>query len=233
MQSFLGGNFKILSYQYPLILVFISCIVVWLFKEKNHFILEISMIGSIVFFYVFIHDTGIYSALVTPIMYFFIALIFQYKTYYKMIALSILLTLNFSIFIFKQSTILLTFSERNPEHIEKWAKELLPANSKVVGDDVYFYAVTKNKSSFQYVRRGSDIKFRVNYHSTVFKADYLFFSKKYENEVLDEYLKRFVVLKTFEYKCKHTSKLPSEWLNKLGINATLSYDGVLYKVKPK
>jgi hypothetical protein len=113
-------------------------------------------------------------------------------------AIILLLFFNFGLVGFKYFVVLRDYKERSPKLLGAWMSKRVPADSKVVADDKYYYAVTGDGSQFQYYVRGGTEAERVAYHTDIWKADYLlvedtatFLFRKYRDHaklrLLDEY----------------------------------------------
>ena len=235
--SYLGGNLRIPSFQYCLIIVTIGLIIVYFKQFKSNIIAKLSL-AIILFFYVIINDTGLYSTLIIPFYYIIIATMLDISDIkskiYKIILFGILI-INFSIFSFKSLSIVFSINERNASPIENWVKNNVTSGKKIIGDDRYFYAAIKNKCNFQYTERGESLQEVVNYQYNVFKPDYIFFSKQTTPEVINEYRKLFNMSDSLIYSPNFSvNQIDFKVIRRLLYsNTTISncYDGTLYRIK--
>lgn len=238
--SFLGGNFKPQFYQYPMILMGLLSVAIILkkrFKDYHFWILLL----PVILFYLLIKDTGAYSAMVVPFWYLLIGIAYhefmgQENINFKRVipVLPVLLLLiNAGIFIIKSATIITTIPQRDNNLLTKWVNNHIPAGSKVVGDDRYYYAVINNQSDFQYLQRILSNEERALYHKKNYHPDYLFISNQTRPEMINAYKKHFEFSETHKYTPPTQQNLFTMITSKIPMQIQSSLEGTLIKIHPK
>lgn len=203
--SYLGGRLYIPFYQWPLILTaIISTVIIILNKTKIQILLLLGL--PILTFYIIVADTGAYSALIMPFWYLIIALALANCNANKKIVRVLLysgvvatLFVNVGIFSVKAATIVGSQTERNPHQLQTWVNEHIPKNSKIVGDNRYYYACIKNNCDFQYIEGGNNHSVIVQYYLNNYQPIYLFISTQTPKELLAAYNKEYSFLEQWEY----------------------------------
>lgn len=240
--GFVGGNFNIPFYQFPMVSTGVISIIILLKTCRTSQTLWLFLL-PIISFYLLVKDTGAYSAMVVPFWYGTIALAasqilqkqFVSQTIPRMtwLCLGLLLFINTGIFATKSMTILAGKSERDPKAIEAWVAKTIPPHCKIVGDDRYFYACLSNHCSFQYLDRLGTPDERARYHLENFRPDYLFASTQTPKEVLDAYGRYYTFYDTLRY-------VPATSMNqwallpfKLPIQISSSYEGMVIRLEAK
>lgn len=239
--NYIGGNLYIPFYQWPLIITaFVSAAFI-IIKRKNLAILFLLSL-PIVTFYIVVTDTGAYSALIVPFWYLIIGLGLKQaqetklnKVTSKSIhgAVIIIALCNIGIFTLKAATIVTSQPERDPRPLQTWVNKHIPENSKIVGDDRYYYACIKNNCDYQYIDRVKDHATRARFHVTKFQPDFLFISNQTSKEVVDAYKKEFDFLDTKNYSPPKENSFITKILEILPITVQTSYEGTLIIVKAK
>ncbi|MGB0524399.1 MAG: hypothetical protein ACPGJS_15620 [Flammeovirgaceae bacterium] len=101
---------------------------------------------------------------------------FKNKSYRKqlfLLPIFALLAYNGLFFILKNAQAIAGAQQRDHQLAEKFIAKHIPAGSKVVGEPLYFYAVLKNGSDFQYLNLYENLAIREKYHRENYKYDYL------------------------------------------------------------
>ncbi|HUN01309.1 MAG TPA: glycosyltransferase family 39 protein [Niabella sp.] len=235
VESFVGGNFRIQSYQFPLILLTIGTLVI---RLKRWTWLTFICISNILIFYLLVKDTGIYSSLVVCFWLILFAenLNFINERAYKvkLTLLTIIGIINIGIFLIKAVIVFGSWEQRNPSNISDWVSKNIPINSRVVGDYKYYYAVVKNGSDFQFIDLGGTPQERFNYHLYVYKADFILLSTEADREVLKVYtngIGKYESIKIDPVETPGTIyKTIRNVLEKLSIRFSEGYEGQMYKV---
>lgn len=242
ISSFVGGNFQIPFYQIPLVVIG-SISVLFMLIKKTRLSNAWVFILPIPFFYLFVKDTGAYSAMLVPFWYFSIAIAVSFvqrqytqtkRLLYPLCTVIVLLFMvNISTFLFKSITIICTKTERDPKPLVQWIEKHIPEGSRVVGDDRYYYACIQNHSDFQYMDRIGDHLIRARYHSKEFKPDFLFISTQTSPEIINAYKSEFEFGDQWEYKPKKTNDKIQKLISLLPMPIQSSYQGTLIKVSSK
>ncbi|MFN6944604.1 MAG: ArnT family glycosyltransferase [Cytophagaceae bacterium] len=156
-RSFIGGRFYIPRQEYLLIGIAVIAIIYGVIMKGKEFLDNLMLISifSIISFYIVVRDLGPYSALILPFYYLVIfksfnisgRLTFKNPAVYLMVMLFVF---NSAFFLLKGMQMLAQRKERNPEVAESFIADNIPAGSRVVGDPLYYYAVKKAGSDYQY-----------------------------------------------------------------------------------
>jgi 4-amino-4-deoxy-L-arabinose transferase-like glycosyltransferase len=242
ISSFVGGNLKIPIYQLPLVVIGSISFLIWIFKSYrvlNTWLL----LMPIAFFYLLVKDTGAYSAMVVPFWYLAIAnatflLLHRYaqkkRIEYTIYATTaFLLLINTGVFALKAITIVSTMAERDPKPLNHWVKKHLPKDSRVVGDDRYYYACLQNNSDFQYMDRVANHSTRARYHAEEYQPNYLFISTQTPQVILNAYKAEFNFEEQWNYIPSNTNHTIQKLISLLPIPIQSSYEGTLIKVSSK
>lgn len=186
--NYLWPNFYIPRQQYLLILlvIFLFCWTIFT-KRKflNHFVIYMA-VPSIVLFYLLIKDWGQYAVFIIPFYYLiFILLVEQFQTkYMQRFALLMLL---FNVFFFALKTVQTSISmkARNPNVASEFVRKHIPANSSVIGDATYYYAVVQNGSRYEYIDKFGTLTQREHLLRTKYRYQYIIVSdiekSRYQN----------------------------------------------------
>lgn len=237
---FLGGNFNIPYFQYPLILVgLVSFLLLLVFRKSR--LITLSLFLPISFYYLIVKDTGAYSAMIVPFWYLIISYFihefkndlnsYPYLRYIYYIAILSLFALNAGIFFIKSGVVLLTSEERNPRKLNEWVQKHIEHGTNVVGDDRYYYACKKLNCNFQYIQRPATPDIRSNYHREIFQPDYIFISSQTQPEIIKAYRNAFQFGEEFEYNPESGNSIAKHLVSNLPFNISSSYKGKLIKVK--
>jgi 4-amino-4-deoxy-L-arabinose transferase-like glycosyltransferase len=241
---FIGGNFLIHYFQWPVI---ISSLLLFGFfiAKRASYVRNTAMIFliPIVLYYLLVFDTGRYSAMVIPFWYILLAWEIQHfsaaqikKTPSKIVAtavLALLLILNTGMFTLNSIQFLAAIPGHDPEPVKAWFANNLPLHSKVVGDDRFFYACVERESELQYIYRTKSDEERAAYHAREFKPDYLLLCNETDPETVEAYKKHFVFEETDHFIPPRRNEALDKILKKLPFYISESYEARLIKVKQK
>lgn len=86
-----------------------------------------------------------------------------------------------SLFTIKNTAIIADLNLRSHKKIDKIVEKHIPENSKVIGNELYFYSILKNKCDFQTFERGGRFSERINYHYNTYDFDYFVVSDQFRN----------------------------------------------------
>lgn len=252
MTSHFGGNWNVTSFQYPLIFAIISTIIFGLFRTKHVFKepLIVFCITALILFYSLIYDYGLYNAMVLPLGYLFLFLVYgeikknSFKIVRKVVVFT-LLFINIGIFTFKNLVILSSKDSRSLDYASEIINKSIPSKSSVVIDDRYSYAMILNNNTYQSFEEGNiyrdNIEDIVQFHKNNYEFNYFIISNESMNSnpsILMHYEKNYQLTRLKEIKYTSTSN----WFNKIidDITTTLlghkihgSYEGTIYKAKLK
>lgn len=189
-----GGNFfypkerhQYALTQYPLI--FLSFLVVsigiWSLRKKYFSEFTIISILNIFAFYLLIFEVGGYYVIIVPFFYFLIFnASFQSNRFVNKYLIPstvvILLVFNFAVFSIKTFNIIFTLNERLSDECDYYVRKLIPAGSKVIGDEPYYYSVIGMGSEFQLINKFSKTEEREKFQRENFDYDYLVISELLE-----------------------------------------------------
>jgi len=182
---YIGSNGFVPTYQY-LVIIPALVSVLWSYKQWQKPLL-FGLLAGVASFYLFITDTGMYSALIILFWYF---LLFQSLHFVFVKAKGATLkswvgnmryafpALCLGLFSIKLIFIFITLNDRNHSELQQFVAAHIPPKSRVIGDDAYFYAVLNTGSDFQYLIRGSHGPRRREYHFNDYQFQYLIVSEK-------------------------------------------------------
>jgi hypothetical protein len=106
-------------------------------------------------FHLFVGDVGPYSILILPVIYCFLLELLpyyqvKYSTAFKT-AIVLVLCFNFFVFALKGLVLLSSYDLKKHEDVVAFIGKNIPKHARVVGDEVYYYAVNANEDQFQYI----------------------------------------------------------------------------------
>ena len=235
-ERFIGGNFYVPKWNYPLLILFLLSMVIAVWRKQ---LSKISLyILPIALFYILVYDTGLYSVYILP--FFLLAIISVYtalsekdrwikKTFH--VAISICLLINLSIFSYKSVALLATAKSRDYSLVESWLNKRIPENSRVVGSCEYYYACIRHSCSFKKLFRDyTDDEYVFTDLIENYRPQYLFISTSETKSGSIKNADRFEKKLIGKYRTPIDCDYP-EWLKKLIGNTTQSsYDGNLYEI---
>lgn len=239
-QQFIGFRFGFSRFHYHLYLLLLLLPLYYFFFLKKNIptIFWISIIVVVIFELVVV-DTGMYSIYIIPFFYLAIfSVIFTERTkpFINNTIFVALLAFNLFIFAFKSVSIIADYPLRQSDYVDNLVRELIPQNSKVVANDMYFYAIKKNNSLFQTIEYGATGKQRFDYHKDDWKFDYLIINKSFLEErnalcnyYIDSANLEFVREIDYNFQRKSLTLYFSELF--FDGKVTYSYNGVIYKRK--
>lgn len=232
---FVGGNWAISKYHYPLIFVALISMII-MFKNKSY--KEIIIYITPIFIYYFlVNDTGLYGVLVLP--YFIILLALGasvllvserkiFKVSFKALIL-ICLVVNIAIFSLKAFTVISTHEQRDPRKPAEWIAKNIPEGSRVAGDYDYYYAAIENGCQFRRItsEEVKDEEFIADVIST-FNPDYIVLRKSHLK------ISELPLIKNAGYELtsvleNNTRQISSNIQKVTKLNFTSSYEGCIYK----
>lgn len=227
--NFLGGNLNIPKQQYPLIISVVVLGGIYAFRRLKWDAILCTFLVNIIAFYFIITDTGVYSVYIIFFYYGLLAVFvdrLELSCRLKVGLVSFLLLLNLGIFIFKASTVAFVSSGRSWKKMDQIVQTYIPANSKVVGNDRYYYSVVKNASQFQTIERPGSPEKRFEYHKEIFNYDYLIVSMD-DPFMEKQYLRdHHILLGTFTLQNKNKILDIMKKIYPMGEGV---YDGKIYK----
>lgn len=141
--GYLGGNFYIPKHEYLLLFFTLLFIVVGIMKyRKKYFTKHIFLaLATILLFYIFIYDWGVYSVLIIPFFYLIIfhgfnALLTKRAAMYFAI---LLVLFNLTYQGLKISMVLKTRKQRDPKAVTDFLHKYVPEGTKVAGSSLVYY----------------------------------------------------------------------------------------------
>ncbi|MCF4102167.1 glycosyltransferase family 39 protein [Gillisia sp. M10.2A] len=201
---------------------------------------------SVLCFYFLVSDRGQYSVIIAPFQYLLIGMTvvlllsylrressaFKKLLYYSPLAL--ILIYNLAFFSLKGLTLYIAHETRNPEYVTSFMKSQLTPDSKVVGDEAYYYAVKHAGGDFQYISIFKNVTEREHYQRMVYDYDYIAWSDKLQREhpyILDTYRKnsKLIEIARFNHYQNKDMPLVTLFLTSLNVPVKRSYSGTLYK----
>ena len=225
-------------FQYPILGIFVCFLTVGLYFRRGLDILFWIGLINLVAFYVLVKDTGIYSIFAMPWLYLCLGSLAQNFSYHKSIpryftaAFILILGMNFSIFIIKNTTVWLFASSRDTTKVQEQISAQIPKGSRVIGDEVYYYFVKSAGSDFQYLERGAGTDLRKAYHLNTYNFQYIVVRNPPSNVYEFEFYKRghtFRPCGQIQMENPGAFALSlSHFLSKLRVEVPRGYQGTIY-----
>ncbi|PRY06769.1 hypothetical protein CLV24_12635 [Pontibacter ummariensis] len=244
--GYIGGGFSFPKQQIPLIFITTVSGIAWglvSYKRRMPELIVFSMVSAILY-YSLVHDTGTYSLLILPACYTIIgssvALLLKQrslKSYSRLLVAAPILTIvlfNLLFFTIKFFTIYNTLDSRDPKYIDAFIKSYIPPNSKVIGDEIYYYAVSSANSDFQYIHLYKDDISREHYQRKIYGYDFIVMSHDLNRdrpELLQLYQRNSDLVKIAEFTQLSDNNFPL--IDKVSsffrVTVRSSYDCTIYK----
>lgn len=148
-------------------------------------------------------------------------------------AFALLLLVNGSAFVARTALEVVEWERRDPTAAEAVIGKVVPAGSRVVGDDQFYFAALRNGSDFQYIERGGTLSERVTYHQDVYDLDYLITNRSDDSEIIQAYMSTVPLRKVAEIEVPPTSGV-ADTIVRIGRAVGLSnslvsgYDGTIF-----
>lgn len=149
---FIGGNFVLRAYHYPLFLTMLVSLV--MLARKKMFKTALIYVVPILTYYIFVFDTGYYSAFMVPFCFMAIAVGMQHlhdsnehKHLRHLVMFMFVFNLVSYVVIF--TTTLATKNKRDEYRYEQWVKTHIPEGSNVIAPYQAYYAVVGNNCDFK------------------------------------------------------------------------------------
>jgi hypothetical protein len=233
--TFIGINTQIPVFQWPILGISLFSTAFYIYRYKHFSPLQINMLIPVILFYLFVVDTGIYSALIIPFLYALAITGWQSINNRKTVKMMFLalLFLNAGTALCKFTSIALTRNERNYSEMNARFQNHIPSGARIVGDDSYYYAAINNNNDYQYIKRAGETEERIAYHQQTFKPHYLMIGPYTPPDVAEEYKKAFNITDSVQMNYPENSKLKQTILKILNygqIKHPMSYEGTIYKV---
>lgn len=241
--NYVGGNFHLIIYQYPLLLFLIILTVLGIIKHHHKIFNELSFFTliSIVLYFLIVKGSS-YSILMVPLAYMAIAHLItvllegQKIRYWCYSVIGVLLLLNSALFMAKLTLLVGQWQIRDPSLVQDFVSQYIPPNAKVIGDDKYFYAVKKVGADFQYWLRSGSIseQQRIDYHKNDYDFDYLIADVEKHDLTFKAYSSQVTLVEIGKLENPTPNWLSRRLLKivrlffKSGI--TLGYQGSIFKV---
>ena len=145
----------------------------------------------------------------------------------------LLLLLNVSAFLARSALEVAEWERRDPAVAEDVIRHVVPRNSRVVGDEQFYFAVLGSGSDFQYIERGGTLSERVSYHRDVYQFDYLITNRGGDSEIVQAYMRAVPLEKVAEIPASPTTRLAKvvvsigRWFG-LSNSLMSGYDGTIF-----
>jgi hypothetical protein len=137
------------------------------------------------------------------------------------------------IFLLKNTAIWLFADSRNLEVAQEQVSRLIPKNSRVIGDEAYYYFVKKAGSDFQYLDRGAGTESRILYHQNDYNFQYVLVRNPPQNQYeFNFYASRIPLQPVGKINMPvpgSTAQNLSVILSKLKIEVPKGFQGMVYK----
>lgn len=198
-ELFLGGNFYIPKQEYALICSGLVMLGIHIFRNPrilgDAWIL-ISILNTGLF-YVLVRDYGPYSIFILPFYYLLIFRVLCFERLgFKNPIVYILMGLflhHAAYFTLKNLQTFASFSQRDYTTLDDFIQKHIPSQSRVVGEPMFFYAVRKTNSDFQYMDIFESLEAREVRQREKYKYQYLIVSDHLlwrKPEIVAYYLKQ-------------------------------------------
>lgn len=193
-------------------------------------------------YHILVYDNGEYSIYVLPFYYLIAFISFtelirgKLKSAVKT-AVVLLAGFNLATFLLKALVLMSSSPVRRPAVAEEFARRNIPQNARVVGDELYYFAVTAAGSDFQYAHLYSSLQEREAYHREIWDYDYLMVSERLledKPEVFEHYRTHSLLILTDSLKTEMPPLLKSvSQMLPYDISSS-GYNGFIYqRVKPE
>lgn len=224
---------------YPLVVSTLLLVVMSIAVLRKEFCstLNLFCLTTLIGYYVFVQDTGPYSAIVTPFYYLLIgSIVFRLheRLVYKRLGgafISFLLLFNAGVFILKATAVIAESKNRNHNDVETFVRSNIPKGSRVAGDVVYYYAAINNAYPFHLlVSYQFYFEPTVDYTLNTFDFDYIILSERLKTatpELYDMYLNQTTLQPIDTFQTERSPLLQK--LSAAGLYGYGGYDGVIYK----
>lgn len=235
---------SIYIYQYPIALAAILATLSWAVMRKSisHSKIIIGAWIGIVLFYAFIAIKRPYGVYVIPFAYLILFDVYAnlsspsenrlVKLASRTIVFS-LIGLMGLITVWKTYYFISSYKERDPKPVRDFIAKHVPKGSKIVGDEIYYYAALDCGNDFQYFNIGSTIEIREKYHREKYAYDYLFISDNMYNMytyAADYYIQKGNLKKLARLEVQKSDITAYMNSKKPGLVSYFHYSGNLYKV---
>jgi len=180
--TYLGFRLYMPMYQYPLLLSFLGLICWKLYRKdfdyfKNNKLFWMGIV-NLLLFYLFIKDTGGYSALIVPFYYLLITDMLQgisYKWINRLVMYGLVMV-NALLLVFKSGVIISQWKARDYHTIDHIISDKIPENATVFADEIYIYSCLINKNKVEYIHLFT--KERENNKSGIKSPQFLIISER-------------------------------------------------------
>jgi 4-amino-4-deoxy-L-arabinose transferase-like glycosyltransferase len=213
-KAYVGGLTFVPS-QLPLLVLVLAPLLILLWLRPRAFgdeLLLFSILGTAGYF-VFVKDFplfgGTYSVLMLPFTYLTLGLVISMlggaeasapRRTLGTAVLGLLLVANGAGFFGRTLLVVAQWGQRNPRIAERLVAAV-PAGSRVVGDEAFYFAVRGAGSEFQFFQWGVDLRTpididrRASYHRDVYRAQYLVTAADAESKAVQTYVREFGLVK--------------------------------------
>ncbi len=232
VEAYLMGGFNINAYK----IVLYSLLIVSYFipkkltAEQKRLNYTFSFIAFLFLFLV--KDVGSYFAYISPLIAFIVFLNFQNSKFkFSYIALLGLAGFNLLIFGLKLSYNYINDNKIYNE-LETMVENHIPANSKVITNYEFYYALRDKPVDLYYLQFGKDPKTRIDYYVNQVKPQYVLTTKDEVKMTMFTQLYDYNIIS--EYPKVSTHSFIASFYYKLGNFFRLDYQNlVIYKLTPK
>jgi len=235
---------SIYVYQYPVFFAALFATIIGGLMNKEIFKSNI-IIGAwlgILLFYAFIAIKRPYGVYVIPFAYLIVFHVYvtilkpSSKFLVKLGSNTVLFSLvgvMVGLTLWKGYYFLQSYEERNPKPVKYFIAHHVPAGSKMVGDEIYYYASMDCGVDYQYFNIGNTLEQRERYHREQYHYDYLFVSDimyKMYGYAADYYIKMGMLRKVARLEIPQSSITATMNKRRPGLVSYFHYSGTLYKV---
>ncbi len=181
-------SFSIPVEEYPLLLITLITLLLILILgkgQKKDYRILVFLITYTLSFYLFVNDVGPYSVFIIPSFYGILFLLprFLKVSTYGLLLTFLLLLFNSGVFVAKSALLFTSWDFRDYQNVEQFVREKIPEGSRVIADDMYYYAIVQHQCDYRYAFPLSTVKDRNrHYYENLmhsFDYDYILVSDRF------------------------------------------------------
>lgn len=210
--TYVGGRFAVRMVHYPLLLVLLAMTAMRFVRDPRCLFDELvwfTLVGVVAFYVLGINPPNfgtVYAIFTIPLAYMCIARVMSgdgrgeprfgaHAATIGYVLLGLLFVVNAAGFLGQTGLTFLQWNARDPRPAEEAVGQYVPAGSRVVGFDQFYFAVRRNGSDFQYIERGGTLPERLAYHEKVYDFDFLIVGESGDTELANAYGREMRLIK--------------------------------------
>ncbi|MFC2084649.1 ArnT family glycosyltransferase [Bacteroidota bacterium] len=238
---FLGGNFHVPPYLFPLVIMTFLSIMIIIIKKIKLNLLVIYITISILLYFFLVKEEGPYVVLILFHLYLLIIIGYsrvekKIKKIYKF-GLFIILLFNVCLFTVKNLHLYSTWELRDPDTVNQFIQKNIPEHSKVYGDIIYYYSVINNNSEIKIFNPWRSPEYIEQLIDKFYKFDYVMFSNRSinnRNKYFNLFSKKYHLQKVASLDIPRNNWIYNKFFSSLDLSKYITvrdfdYSGVIYK----